>query len=99
MTHEHHGHERRYAGLTIDTHAHWYPPEWIALMQKDGAAQGAKLEHSASGYRISAGKLVNAFSEEFVHLDLRLAGMRRQGVDLQALSLTTPMVYWAPPAF
>ena len=27
----------------------------------------------------------------------RLQGMRRQGVDLQALSLTAPMVYWASP--
>jgi aminocarboxymuconate-semialdehyde decarboxylase len=25
--------------------------------------------------------------------------MKRQRVDMQALSLTTPMVYWAPPAF
>jgi aminocarboxymuconate-semialdehyde decarboxylase len=106
MTHAHASHEhshdgsgRRYAGLTLDTHAHWYPPEWIALLQRDGAAQGARLERSGAGYRISAGALVNAFSEEFVQLELRLAGMQRQGVDMQALSLTTPMVYWAPPAF
>jgi aminocarboxymuconate-semialdehyde decarboxylase len=34
-----------------------------------------------------------------VSLDARIAGMKRQRVDVQALSLTTPMVYWAPPAF
>src|SRR5258708_3454230 len=90
---------RRYSGLTIDTHAHWYPQEWIDLLARDGAAQGSKLERTPTGHKISAGKLANAFSDEFVSVDLRLEGMKRQGVDMQALSLTTPMVYWAPPAF
>jgi len=97
--HEHEHTPRRYAGVTIDTHAHWYPPEFIDLLKKDGPKQGGAVEHSGTGYKITAGKLANAFTEEFVHLELRLAGMRRQGVDMQALSLTTPMVYWAPPAF
>ena len=44
-------------------------------------------------------RIVNAFDEEFVDLDRRLAGMDRQGVDVHALSLTAPMVYWASPAF
>src|SRR5258706_4366768 len=84
---------------SIDTHTHWYPREWLELLARDGESQGAKLERTDSGYRISTGKLTNAFTEEFVSLDLRLEGMKRQRVDVQALSLTTPMVYWAPPAF
>src|SRR5215467_7993960 len=40
-----------------------------------------------------------AFDDEFVHLELRLAGMERQRVDVHALSLTAPMVYWASPGF
>ena len=84
---------------TIDTHTHWYPQEWIDLLARDGPTQGGKIERTAHGYKISAGKLNNAFSDEFVGIDLRLAGMNRQKVDVQALSLTTPMVYWAPPAF
>ena len=98
MTVHDHSH-RRYSGLTIDTHAHWYPPGFLELLGKDGPANNGAVERSASGYKITAGKLANAFTEEFVSLDLRLAGMQRQGVDMQALSLTTPMVYWAPPAF
>ena len=84
---------------SIDTHAHWYPREWLELLAREGESQGAKLERTAAGYRISTGKLTNAFTEEFVSLELRLEGMKRQRVDRQALSLTTPMVYWAPPAF
>ena len=103
MAHDHdHHHDRaprRYAGLTIDTHAHWYPAEFLDLLKKDGPANNGAVERTAGGYKITAGKLNNAFTDEFVDLGLRLAGMERQGVDMQALSLTTPMVYWAPPAF
>ena len=81
----------------IDIHAHWYPREWLALFEKDGAGEGALLERSGSGYLIRTERIVNAFDEEFVELDLRLEGMKRQGVAVQALSLTAPMVYWASP--
>lgn len=90
---------RPHRGRTIDTHAHWYPAEWLKLFEQDGAKEGARLERSASGYTIRTERIRNAFTEEFVDLGLRLAGMDRQGVDTQALSLTAPMVYWASPAF
>jgi aminocarboxymuconate-semialdehyde decarboxylase len=84
---------------TIDTHAHWYPVEWLRLFEKDGAKEGASLERKGPKYTVRTDRIVNAFDEEFVDLDLRLAGMARQGVDVHALSLTAPMVYWASPAF
>ncbi|MEK6243419.1 MAG: amidohydrolase family protein [Pseudomonadota bacterium] len=80
---------------TIDIHAHWYPEEWLKLFEKDGPKEGARLERSPKGYLIRTERITNAFDDEFVSLDLRLQGMRRQGVDLHALSLTAPMVYWA----
>jgi len=81
----------------IDTHAHWYPEEWLKLFVKDGAAEGATLERAGKRYTIRTNRIVNAFDEEFVDLGLRLAGMKRQRVDVHALSLTAPMVYWASP--
>lgn len=81
----------------IDTHAHWYPEEWLKLFAKDGAAEGASLERAGKRYTIRTNRIVNAFDEEFVDLGLRLAGMARQRVDVHALSLTAPMVYWASP--
>ena len=81
----------------IDIHAHWYPEEWLKLFEKDGPKEGASLERTAKGYTIRTERITNAFSDEFVSLDLRLQGMRRQGVDIQALSLTAPMVNWASP--
>jgi aminocarboxymuconate-semialdehyde decarboxylase len=83
----------------IDIHAHWYPVDWLKLFQRDGAAEDAKLERTAKGYTIRTARIVNAFDDEFVHLELRLAGMERQRVDMHALSLTAPMVYWASPGF
>ena len=88
MTHAHHA---------VDTHAHWYPEEWLKLFVKDGAAEGASLERSGTKYTIRTQRIVNAFNEEFVDIGLRLAGMKRQRVDVQALSLTAPMVNWASP--
>ena len=81
----------------IDIHAHWYPQEWLKLFEEDGPKEGATLERTAKGYTIRTERITNAFSDEFVSVDLRLAGMKRQGVDIQAMSLTAPMVYWASP--
>jgi aminocarboxymuconate-semialdehyde decarboxylase len=86
-----------HACRAIDTHAHWYPEEWLKLFVKDGAAEGATLERDGKRYTIRTNRIVNAFDEEFVDLGLRLAGMERQRVDMHALSLTAPMVYWASP--
>jgi aminocarboxymuconate-semialdehyde decarboxylase len=83
----------------IDIHAHWYPEEWLRLFVKDGAAEGATLERNGAKYTIRTQRIVNAFDEEFVDLGLRLEGMKRQRVDVHALSLTAPMVYWASPGF
>lgn len=83
---------------TIDIHAHWYPAEWLKLIEKDGAKEGAALERTGSRYRITAGTLANPFDERFVSLEARLKKMDETGVDVHALSLTTPMVYWASPA-
>jgi aminocarboxymuconate-semialdehyde decarboxylase len=80
---------------TIDIHAHWYPPEWLRLIERDGPKEGARLERTAKGYTVRTERMTNAFDEEFVDLGLRLQGMHRQRVDVHALSLTTPMVYWA----
>jgi aminocarboxymuconate-semialdehyde decarboxylase len=80
---------------TIDIHAHWYPEEWLKLFEKDGPKEGARLERTPKGYTVRTERITNAFDDEFVNPDLRLQGMRRQGVDMHALSLTAPMVYWA----
>src|SRR5262249_56966158 len=57
------------------------------------------LERTEKGFAIRTERIVKAFDDEFIHLELRLKGMERQRVDVHALSLTAPMVYWASPGF
>jgi aminocarboxymuconate-semialdehyde decarboxylase len=82
---------------TVDIHAHWYPEEWLALFAKDGAAEGASLERTGERFMLRAKHISNAFDERFVVVDERVKAMDARGIDLHALSLTTPMVYWASP--
>src|SRR5437773_6293915 len=81
---------------TIDIHAHWYPEEWLNVFETDGAKEGAALERAADGrYHLRAKHITNAFDERFVVIDERVSAMDQRRVDVHALSLTTPMVYWA----
>ena len=83
---------------TIDIHAHWYPQEWLRLFERDGPTEGAALERAADGrYHLRAKHITNAFDERFVVVDERVKAMDQRRIDVHALSLTTPMVYWASP--
>ena len=77
MHHHAHHHDhgpRRYSGVTIDTHAHWYPAEFLELLRKEGPAHGGGVERTGTDYKVTAGKLANAFSEDFVSVELPHAG-------------------------
>jgi aminocarboxymuconate-semialdehyde decarboxylase len=83
---------------TVDIHAHWYPREWLHVFGKGAPREDGVLERSGAGYRIKAKHITNAFDERFVDLESRLQRMDETGIGMQALSLTTPMVYWASSA-
>ena len=85
------------ASKTIDIHSHWYPEEWIALFARDGAAEGAAIERRDGKFHLRAKHITNAFDERFVVVPERISAMDKRGIDVHALSLTTPMVYWASP--
>ena len=84
----------------IDVHAHWYPPEWLALMEKEGDANGAKMSRNARGQLVATiPGLSVVFQDQYTNIKTRLASMDKAGVAMHALSLTQPMAFWAPPAF
>jgi aminocarboxymuconate-semialdehyde decarboxylase len=84
---------------TVDIHAHWYPEQWLALFAADGAKEGASLERGPGGrFQLRAQHITNVFDERFVVVDERVKAMDARRIDVHALSLTTPMVYWASPA-
>ena len=87
-------------GPVIDIHAHWHAPAFVSLLEKEGGANGAKVGRNDRGYvTFFAPGLGSVFQPQYMNLDTRLNAMNNSGVNVHALSLTSPMVYWAPPAF
>jgi aminocarboxymuconate-semialdehyde decarboxylase len=88
--------------LKIDTHAHWFPPQWVELVAKEGGKNGAEVTTDAQGSitRFSAPGINRAgFKPQYVEIPIRLKIMDEGRVDMHALSLTSPMGYWATPEF
>jgi aminocarboxymuconate-semialdehyde decarboxylase len=84
----------------IDVHAHWYPPEWVELMEREGDANGAKMGRNSRGYvTATVPGLSVSFAPQYIDIESRMRAMDKAGVAMHALSLTQPMVFWAPPAF
>ena len=82
----------------VDTHAHWYPEEWISAIERN-TGHGGRIERGERKFIFHAEGRRMEFSVDFVDLDLRLSAMDKAGVSVHALSLTTPMVYWTQGEF
>lgn len=85
--------------LSIDIHAHFYPRSYLELVAEEGSAFGVECRFDDSkGPQIQlSGKGSAPLEDRFIELDERIQSMDEQQVDVHALSLTAPMVYWAPP--
>jgi len=86
----------------IDVHAHWFPQDWISLLEKEGAANGATIGRTAKGhvsFEFPGAPLKSVFRPDMIELGTLLKLMDEAKMDVRAFSLTNPMVYWAPPQF
>ncbi len=81
----------------IDIHAHYFPKAYLRVIETEGEAFGVSLDRSGpKGPAIKVGPILGGpLRSAFYDLDLRRKEMDRQRVDVHALSLTHPMVYWA----
>ncbi len=83
----------------VDIHAHYFPETYLQLVKRHGAAFGAVYTETERGPTLEVGLLkVGPIAPCFIDLGARLSIMDRQGVDVQAMSLTQPMVYWPDEA-
>jgi aminocarboxymuconate-semialdehyde decarboxylase len=91
------GRRRRPRPIVVDVHAHYFPETYLDLIERDGQRAGAGIDRAdPRGPVIRIGSIrVGPVTAGFRDLDVRIADMNRRGVDVQALSLTHPMVYWA----
>jgi aminocarboxymuconate-semialdehyde decarboxylase len=87
---------------TIDTHAHWYPRPFIALLEQGAAANGGSMGRTRAGhpvFSLPGLEPKSVMRPTMVEPELMLQAMDRRRVDVCVVSLTNPMVYWAPPEF
>jgi aminocarboxymuconate-semialdehyde decarboxylase len=80
----------------IDIHAHYYPQSFLDLIADEGKRFKAEYRMTAEGFYLSApAGTIGPLPTKIIDLKQRLADMDAQGVSMQAISLTTPMVSWA----
>jgi aminocarboxymuconate-semialdehyde decarboxylase len=81
----------------VDVHAHWYPRRFLDLISRHGSEHGVEWKQiEGKGPQFKCGHLITGpVGRNFVELDARLEAMDAQGVQVHALSLSQPMVYWA----
>ncbi|MBF0277230.1 MAG: amidohydrolase [SAR324 cluster bacterium] len=84
---------------TIDIHAHFFPMPYLRLIEKEGAEFGVSCSFDhPDGPMINGGeRSTPPLEKRYYDLDVRLASMDEQGVDIHVLSLTQPMLYWGSP--
>jgi aminocarboxymuconate-semialdehyde decarboxylase len=79
----------------IDIHAHYFPETYLDLVADDGKRFNAEYHMTDKGFFIKTPAGSNGpLPARFIDLKARIADMDRQGVGVQAISLTAPMLYW-----
>jgi aminocarboxymuconate-semialdehyde decarboxylase len=79
----------------IDIHAHYFPESYLDLVAGDGKRFDAEYHMTDKGFFIKTPAGSNGpLPAKFIDLKARIADMDQQGVAVQAISLTAPMLYW-----
>jgi aminocarboxymuconate-semialdehyde decarboxylase len=88
--------QKKTGARAIDIHAHYFPQTFLDLLNTDGQRFGAEFRMTEKGFTFKTPVESNGpLPTKFIDLKQRLTDMDAQGVAVQALSLTGPMVYWA----
>jgi len=86
------------AAPIIDLHSHFFPRGFVELVRRRGGAHGATVSvREGMEWLTMPGHPPIPLGPQFVDVEVRRAAVAQQGIDLQVLSLSPPMVYWAPP--
>src|SRR5262245_54223308 len=81
----------------IDVHAHYFPRTFLDDLRANGAAPGFDIDFATPDAPVLVqGPVRTTLDATYWDLDKRIRRMDAQGVEVHALSLTLPMVHWAP---
>jgi aminocarboxymuconate-semialdehyde decarboxylase len=83
--------------VAVDVHAHYFPERFFSIIEEAGQPFGARIDRSHATGPVIELKGSRTFPLEVTYWDLdrRVKAMDRAKVDVHALSLTAPMVYFA----
>jgi aminocarboxymuconate-semialdehyde decarboxylase len=83
------------ASRVIDIHAHYFPETYLDLVNAEGKRYDASWHMTEKGWFIKTPAASNGpLSPKFIDVKARIADMDQQGVAVQVISLTSPMLYW-----
>ena len=96
-----------YSKPVIDLHFHWYPEEFIALMETEAGAHGAMVTRGPDGAvriktptNIAQGPGNSLRSDPSkTQVDLMIKEMDEAGIGMEVVTQTNPHIIWAPPEF
>lgn len=84
--------------VAIDVHAHFFPEAFLKSMAAEGPPPHFPLDMSnPAAPTVVRGSFRLTLDPSYWDVDLRLKAMNAAKVTTHALSLTAPMVHWAPP--
>ncbi len=93
---------RAAAGVrAVDIHCHYFPEAYFKVFNEDGKRVNAEYHITDEGFFYKTPNSPNTagpMAVKFMDLKQRIADMDQQGVAVQAMSLTAPMVYWGGEA-
>ena len=78
----------------IDIHAHYFPQGYLDVLGEEGQKYNLAYRKEADAFFLGPQRYETKFND----LTMRLADMDARGVQMHALSLTAPMLYFAEPA-
>jgi aminocarboxymuconate-semialdehyde decarboxylase len=82
------------AANAIDIHAHYFPEAYLDLVASEGKRFDATYYTTDKGWFIKTPAGNNGpLAPKFIDMKARIADMDQQGVSLQAISLTAPLLY------
>ena len=85
---------------SIDIHAHYFGQHYLELFNEQRERYGTEFHATKDSFSFKSP--IGNFGTlpiKFIDAKQRVAEMDEQGIAIQALSLTGPMVYWAEPEF
>ncbi len=85
--------------MIVDVHSHFFPERFLRALEREGHAHGVRVEGRGAERIIWNSPRQSArIGPVFYDVPARLEALDRWGITVQALSLSPPMLAWAPPA-